>query len=192
MAPSGLFVKYVPVAFPNSAFPLSTKHCLLVWRMVVIHRHWIFSFRWVLRERHWTCIHLMNMRCCPMGVKHTGKWWSGSYSSMPNLTLGLPTYRAWMRLSDQFTTPLPQTLTVSGKVRKWKRKPLRCVTHRKCKPLVISVCFIVQSMLKQTHSSVSPTWCQKTETTSSRAWMTLSVASHTRWRVSTPCSKTKT
>lgn len=48
-------------------------------------------------------------------------------------------------------------------------------------------CSMDQSTLKQTPSSVSPTWCQRTETTSSRAWTTLSVGSLTRWRVCIPC-----
>lgn len=49
-----------------------------------------------------------------------------------------------------------------------------------------------QSTLRRTHSSASPTWCLRTGTTSSRVWTTLSVASPTRWRASTPCWKTRT
>lgn len=56
------------------------------------------------------------MRCCPAEVKHIGRWWSGSSSSMPNSTQGYPTCRAWMRLLVQFITPLLQTPPASGKV----------------------------------------------------------------------------
>lgn len=74
------------------------------------------SSRSVHLESLWTFIHLTSMRCCPMAVKHTGRWWRGSSSSMPNSTLGSPTYRAWMRSLGQSTTHLPQTPTASGKV----------------------------------------------------------------------------